>query len=105
MGSQEYEADSVGRLAELSELASRNSSGTVANVLAAAREQLGMNVAQISEFSEDGRQVFRSLEGDAGSRRDTRGRYRRVREPSFAVLRRSPLRHVLLPQPLADPSL
>ncbi len=71
MGSQEYEADSAGRLAELVKLASRNSYRTVANVLAAAREQLGMDVALTSEFSEDGRQVFRSLEGDAGSRRDT----------------------------------
>lgn len=67
MGSQEYEADSAGRLAELAELASRDSFGTVASILAAAREQLGMDVALVSEFSENGRQVFRSLEGDAGS--------------------------------------
>ena len=67
MGSQEHRAGGAGRLDELADLASHRSSDTLASILAAAREQLGMDVALVSEFTEDGRQVFRSFEGDAGS--------------------------------------
>lgn len=53
-------------LSGLSGLAYHRSSDMVERVLATAREQLGMEVAFVSEFAE-GRTVLRSLEGDAES--------------------------------------
>ena len=56
----------AGELEKLSGLAYYRSSDLVERVLTSAREQLGMEVAFVSEFLE-GRMFFRSLEGDAES--------------------------------------
>lgn len=51
---------------ELAEVASESGSGAIERALSAAREVLGMEVAFTSEFV-DGKQVYRSVEGDAAS--------------------------------------
>ena len=56
----------AGELEKLSGLAYYHSSDLVERVLASAREQLGMEVAFVSEFAE-GEMFFRALEGDAES--------------------------------------
>ena len=53
-------------LSRLSALAEHRSSDLLDEVLGAARRQLGMEVAFVSEYAE-GKTVFRSLEGDAES--------------------------------------
>ena len=55
-----------GTLSRLSRLAALRSSDLIETVLSTAREQLGMEVAFVSEYVE-GQIVFRSLEGDAKS--------------------------------------
>ena len=55
-----------GELAGLAEVASERAPEVVERALAAAREELGMDVAFVSEFTEE-RMVFRRLVGDAGS--------------------------------------
>jgi hypothetical protein len=57
---------SSGELDELVEVASKPTPEIVRRALAAAREELGMDVAFVSEFTED-RMVFRKLVGDAES--------------------------------------
>ena len=54
------------QLATLSDIASKRTPETVGRVLEAAREELGMEVAFVSEFA-DQRMVFRRLVGEAGS--------------------------------------
>jgi putative nucleotidyltransferase with HDIG domain len=54
------------KLYELAEVASKPTPEIVRRALAAAREELGMDVAFVSEFTED-RMVFRKLVGDAES--------------------------------------
>jgi putative nucleotidyltransferase with HDIG domain len=54
------------RLAELAEVASEHAPEIVKRALAAAREELGMDVAFVSEFTEQ-YMVFRDLVGDAES--------------------------------------
>ena len=54
------------RLAELAEVASERAPEIVERALAAAREELGMDVAFVSEFTEQ-YMVFRDLVGDAES--------------------------------------
>ena len=56
----------VAKLAKLSEIASGRTHATVERALAAAREELGMEVAFVSEFAEQ-RMVFRNIVGEAGS--------------------------------------
>ena len=56
----------AGELEKLSGLAYYRSSDLVERVLASAREQLGMEVAFVSEFAE-GEMFFRAFEGDAES--------------------------------------
>jgi response regulator RpfG family c-di-GMP phosphodiesterase len=53
-------------LSKLSALAEHRSSDLLDEVLGAARQQLGMEVAFVSEYAE-GKTVFRSLDGDAES--------------------------------------
>src|SRR4028119_988111 len=53
-------------LSKLSRLAAHRSSDLIDRVLSTAREQLGMEVAFVSEYAQ-GQIVFRSLEGDAKS--------------------------------------
>ena len=60
------EADRTDKLAELSEVASERTPETIERVLAAAKKTLGMDVAFVSEFSEE-RMVFRTLVGDGES--------------------------------------
>ncbi len=55
-----------GTLSRLSKLAALRSSDLIDRVLSTAREQLGMEIAFVSEYVE-GRIVFRSLQGDAKS--------------------------------------
>ena len=55
-----------GALTELAEVASERAPEVVERALAAAREELGMDVAFVSEFTEE-RMVFRRLVGDAES--------------------------------------
>jgi HD domain/GAF domain len=57
---------SSGELDELVEVASKPTPEIVRRALAAAREELGMDVAFVSEFTEE-RMVFRNLVGDAES--------------------------------------
>jgi putative nucleotidyltransferase with HDIG domain len=59
-------ARGLGKLAKLAEVASERTPETVKRALAAAREELGMDVAFVSEFTEE-RMVFRDLVGDAES--------------------------------------
>lgn len=54
------------KLVKLSEVASEHTHDTVERVLAAAKEELGMEVAFVSEFT-DQRMIFRKLVGDAES--------------------------------------
>jgi signal transduction histidine kinase len=54
------------RLAALSDVASERAPETIEGVLEAAREELGMDVAFVSEFTQR-RMVFRELVGEAGS--------------------------------------
>jgi signal transduction histidine kinase len=54
------------KLAKLSEVASGRTHATIEQALVAAKEELGMDVAFISEFAEQ-RMVFRKLVGDAES--------------------------------------
>jgi putative nucleotidyltransferase with HDIG domain len=56
----------LGRLAELAEVASERTPEIVRWALAAAREELGMDVAFVSEFTEE-HMMFRKLVGDAES--------------------------------------
>ena len=56
----------TGRLAALSDVASERAPETIEGVLEAAREELGMDVAFVSEFTQR-RMVFRELVGEAGS--------------------------------------
>jgi hypothetical protein len=70
------------RLSGLAELASWRSSGAVRRTLAAARDHLGMEVAFVSEFTEDGRQAFVAVEGE--------GRSFRLREGGSIDLEDSP---------------
>jgi response regulator RpfG family c-di-GMP phosphodiesterase len=61
------EKEGGGVLSKLSALANhRSPDDLLGKVLGAAREQLGMEVAFVSEYTE-GQTVFRSLDGDAGS--------------------------------------
>lgn len=60
------EPNAAGELLQLAGLAYYRASDLVHKVLAAAREQLNMEVAFVSEVTE-GQIAFRSLEGDAGS--------------------------------------
>ena len=60
------EPNASGELLELAELAYYRASDLVKKVLASAREQLGMDVAFVSQVIE-GQIAFRSLEGDAES--------------------------------------
>ncbi len=53
-------------LSKLSTLANQRSPDLLDKVLSTARQQLGMEVAFVSEYDE-GQTVFRSLEGDADS--------------------------------------
>ena len=55
-----------GALTELAEVASEYAPEVLERALAAAREELGMDVAFVSEFTEE-RMVFRRLFGDAES--------------------------------------
>ncbi len=66
------EPDTAGELLQLAGLAYYRASDLVNKVLASAREQLGMDVAFVSEVSE-GQIAFRSLEGDAQSFRFREG--------------------------------
>jgi hypothetical protein len=59
-------ATEAGRLKGLADLASGRATDPVERTLAMARETLGMDVAFVSEFTEE-RMEFRALEGDAGS--------------------------------------
>ena len=59
-------ARAAAKLDELSEVSSERTPDTVEWVLAAAKEDLGMEVAFISEFAEQ-RMIFRKLVGDAES--------------------------------------
>ena len=59
-------ARGLGKLAKLAEVASESTPETVKRALAAAREELGMDVAFVSEFTEEC-MVFRDLVGDAES--------------------------------------
>ena len=54
------------KLVKLSEVASGRAPDTVERVLAVAKEELGMEVAFVSEFAEQ-RMIFRKLVGEAGS--------------------------------------
>lgn len=65
-GEDKGESGAASGLSGLAGLAYHRSSDLVERVLATAREQLGMEVAFVSEFA-GGRTVFRSLEGDAES--------------------------------------
>ena len=56
----------VAKLAKLSEIASGHTHATVERALAAARQELGMEVAFVSEFAEQ-HMVFRKIVGDAES--------------------------------------
>ncbi len=58
--------DRADKLTELSEVASEPAPETIERALAAAREALDMDVAFVSEFSEE-RMIFRKLVGDAES--------------------------------------
>lgn len=64
--SGEHKSHPARELSDLVDLASDRSPDVVGRTLAAAREQLGMDVAFVAEFSE-GRLAFRSVEGDDGS--------------------------------------
>ena len=59
-------ATEAGRLEGLADLASGRAPDSVERTLAFAREALGMDVAFVSEFTEE-RMEFRALQGDAGS--------------------------------------
>ena len=59
-------ASDAAKLAKLSEIASERAPETIERALAAAKEELGMDVAFVSEFADE-RMVFRKLVGDAGS--------------------------------------
>ena len=59
-------ARAAAKLAKLSELASERAPETIERVLAAAKEELGMEVAFVSEFAGQ-RLIFRNLVGDAQS--------------------------------------
>ena len=48
--SHKEKADAVGKLGELAEIASNSATQTIERMLEAAREQLGMEVAFVSEF-------------------------------------------------------
>ena len=54
------------KLVKLSEVASGRAPDTIERVLAVAKEELGMEVAFVSEFAEQ-RMIFRKLVGEAGS--------------------------------------
>ena len=56
----------VAKLTKLSEIASGRTHATIERALAAVKEELGMEVAFVSEFAEQ-RMVFRKIVGDAGS--------------------------------------
>jgi hypothetical protein len=56
----------AGELSELSQVVSERAPETVERVLVAAKEQLGMEVAFVSEFAEQ-RMMFRKLVGEAES--------------------------------------
>ena len=60
------DARAAAKLAKLSKLASERTPEAVGRALAAAMEELGMEVAFVSEFAEQ-RMVFRKLAGDAKS--------------------------------------
>lgn len=64
---REHEMVVPNALGELSELASTRSSDNIKELLSTAREQLGMDLAFVSEFTREGQQTYRSLDGDAGS--------------------------------------
>jgi GAF domain-containing protein len=72
VGSDRDEPGSTGELLQLAGLAYYRASDLVKKVLASAREQLGMDVAFVSEVSE-GQIAFLSFEGDADSFRFTEG--------------------------------
>lgn len=59
-------ARDAAKLVKLSEVASERTPDTVERVLAAAKEELGMEVAFVSEFAEQ-RMIFRKLVGEAES--------------------------------------
>ena len=59
-------ARAAAKLVKLSEVASERTPDTVERVLAAAKEELGMEVAFVSEFAEQ-RMIFRKLVGEAES--------------------------------------
>ena len=59
-------ARDAAKLVKLSEVASERTPDTVERVLMAAKEELGMDVAFVSEFAEQ-RMIFRKLVGEAES--------------------------------------
>jgi hypothetical protein len=59
-------ARALEKLAKLAEIASERAPDTLKRALAAAKEELGMDVAFVSEFTEE-RMVFRELVGDGES--------------------------------------
>src|ERR671911_1534105 len=59
-------ARAAAKLVTLSEVASERTPDTVERVLAAAKEELGMEVAFVSEFAEQ-QMIFRKLVGEAES--------------------------------------
>ena len=66
MNEPEVASQQEDALSKLSTLANQHSPDLLAKVLSTARQQLGMEVAFVSEYAE-GKTVFRSLEGDAES--------------------------------------